>query len=117
MGAYKIAEESSKQYLNEIFASKSIDDTQRKIIIDVFTENLRSHGYPISRDYLNELGVPVKEFTDTEENLFTDLHEMLIENCVDLNSKHPEQKGHILMLQSDSIDLIRVGSINIPQHE
>ena len=117
MGAYRIAEESSKQYLNEIFAPKKIDDAQREKIVKVFTENLRSHGYPISRDYLKELGVPVKELTDTEENLFTDLHEIIIKDCVDLNSKHPEQKGQILMLQSDDINLIRVGSINIAQPE
>ena len=51
MGAYRNAETMSKQYLDEILATKKFDDSKREDLVGLFTEMMHFHGYPMSIDF------------------------------------------------------------------
>ena len=113
MGAYRNAEAASKQCLNEIFTAKKFDSKRREELVGVFTEDLLSHGYPVSRDFLKEHGIPVAKLKEGEEELFADLHEMWLEYCVSTYASDREQSGQMFILQNSETALVKLGDIMI----
>ena len=102
MGAYRIAEETSKQYLNEIFKSKGFEGKMINELVDMFTEMLLSHGYPMSGDFLKEHNVPVEDLEESEEESFADLHNMIIEYCTTV-SKNEHTSVDLVMILQDTV--------------
>lgn len=113
IGAYRNAEDASKQCLNEIFAAKVTDDKERERLVGVFTKELLSHGYPMSRDFLEKHGIPVIELKEDEEDMFADLHEMWLEYCTDVYAANHEQAGQMLILQNSMTELVKLGDSRI----
>ena len=109
IGAYRNAEAASKQCLNEIFAEKKFDDEKREKIVGVFTKDLFSHGYPMSRDFLTKHGIHVAKLNGEEENLFADLHETWLEYCTKTYATNHEQAGQMLILQNSMTALVKLG--------
>lgn len=113
IGAYRNAEDASKQCLNEIFAAKVTDDKERERLVGVFTKELLSHGYPMSRDFLEKHGIPAIELKEDEEDMFADLHEMWLEYCTDVYAANHEQAGQMLILQNSMTELVKLGDSRI----
>ena len=109
MGAYRNAVAMSKQYLDEIFTRKDTPDEVKARLIDMFTEKFRSHGYPMTRDFLLECGVAVDALSETEENWFADLHEKWMTYCGDVYAANREQAGTMLVLQSSEVTFVKLG--------
>ena len=109
IGSYRNAEATSRQYLNEIFTAKGMDGDKRDDLVDVFTKQLLSHGFPMSQDFLTRHGVAVDSLDKNEENMFADLHEMWSEYCLGMYAADPEQEGHALVLQSSEKTFIMLG--------
>ncbi|HHV54456.1 MAG TPA: hypothetical protein GXX55_03260 [Firmicutes bacterium] len=74
IGAYRNAQEASRQYLSEALALHS--QAKRDEVVEVFTRRLRSHGYPIDRERCRELGLNV-QFPDPQvEKAMEDVQEL-----------------------------------------
>lgn len=74
IGAYRNAQEVSKQYLLEALTHHP--HARQEEVINVFTHQLRSHGYPIDRERCRQLGLNV-EFPDPElERAMEDTQEL-----------------------------------------
>ena len=110
IGAYKVAEETSKQYLYEIFTSKGHDDDKTRMLISVFTEKFLSHGYPITKNLLEKYGIPVEKLDMRDENSFADLHAKLVMYCESVYATRPDHKGQMLILQTDDMAFLKVGN-------
>ena len=117
MGAYRNAEAMSKQYLDEILATKKFDDSKREDLVGLFTEMMHFHGYPMSIDFLEKHGVPVDALSESEESLFADLHEQWIKYCRDVYAVDAKQAGQMLILQSTAMTLVKLNNIVIRNQE
>ena len=74
IGAYRNAQEASRQYLSEALTHHP--EAKRDEVIEVFTRQLRSHGYPIDRERCRKLGLNV-QFPDAEvERAMEDIQEL-----------------------------------------
>lgn len=117
IGAYRNAEASAKQCLSDIFTAKNFSSEQIERLVEVFTKELLSHGYPVSIDFLNDHDVPVHTLTGDEEDLFADLHETWSDYCIKVYESDSERAGHMLILQSDITELVKVGNRVIVDHK
>lgn len=74
IGAYRTTEMSSRQYLDEILDKKGLDEDKKAELLDAFTKEFSSHGYPMGREFLAERGIPLDDIDEPTEALFVDLH-------------------------------------------
>ena len=74
IGAYRGAEKTAIQYLDEILDKKEFDKTKKDELLHILTKRYFSHGYPMSRDFLIKNGVKIDKIDEATETLFADLH-------------------------------------------
>jgi hypothetical protein len=72
VGAYIESEDSSRQYLEELFEGHE----NRDKIVDFFTQKFLSHGYPIDDTQCKQLGLNVIKVEDDLEGDIYDLYEL-----------------------------------------
>lgn len=110
MGAFREAGQSSKQYLDEVFAKLGDKKTEA---IHTFTERFLSHGYPMDREFLRKTGINVCDLDPDTENLLCDLHEIYADLYDDLYAKHQGQLDEILLIQSNGRQSVVFGGHDI----
>lgn len=96
VGAYRESAKSSKQYLGEIFEHLE----KKEEAIFTFTERFLSHGYPIDRKLLKEIGIKIIEPTPEQEKLVYDLYETYMDLALRLYANNKEKQGELILLQS-----------------
>ena len=74
IGAYRGAEKSSRQYLDEILDKRDIDEDKKRDLLHILTKRYFSHGYPMNRDFLTRNGIKLDEMGEDVEALFAGLH-------------------------------------------
>lgn len=85
LGAYRDAQNASKQYLQDALEKKIPDPSVREECIHYLTEKFVSHGYPIEREMCKKIGfsnflvLPDEEL----ENLIHDIHEVYCDLMID----------------------------------
>jgi len=106
IGAYNGARKVSKQYLEEIFKEYK----NRDELIEVFTERYISHGYPLTREYCKDLGLPVIYPDDDLEDKVYTLYECYIDLLDELEDKEEDQKkkGEHLIIQTKDTEYVVV---------
>lgn len=72
IGAYEHSQRASEQYVSE--ALESIEEPKRGEAIELFTRELMSHGYPITKDLCEEKGLRICQSNEELEELACDLH-------------------------------------------
>lgn len=105
IGAYKASIGASVQYMTEVVESWSVPN--KGAIIDTFTSKYKSHGYPIGRKVLDQLGVPYCKLPDSLEDTVCSLHEgysdllsdddaalVILSECEYLFEIQPEKGDH-----------------------
>lgn len=107
IGAYRGAEKTSRQYLDEILTKKGFDGDKKNELLEVFTKKFFSHGYPMNRDFLTRSGIHLDEIGEPIEAWFADLHATWQEY---LHSINPQAAQNALILQTKEVE-----SISIPQ--
>ena len=107
IGAYRASGKSCKQYLDEIFIAKKIENKDK--MIKIFTEKFLSHGYPMHRDFLIKNNIALFDHDDILEDKIYDLHEEYADYYKQLYCKKPEQRGELLLVQSNDHSLVMLG--------
>ncbi len=116
IGAYRVSEETSKQYLREIFMSKELNNEKIDALIPVFTEKLLSHGYPITEKFLEMHGVPIVKLDESEEAAFADIHANLITYY--RNAMKSRKDMHLVLLTNDMVSIDIDGTnITFPSYD
>lgn len=110
MGAFRETRESTKQYLDEIFTR--LGDKKADAIY-TFTERFLSHGYPMDREFLRNLGINISDPDPETENTFCDLHEIYADLSEELYMVHQDQLGEMLIIQSNGRQSLVFGSDDI----
>lgn len=108
IGAYRTAEKSCKQYLDEIFTEKKIE--KKDEMIKLFTEKFLSHSYPMHRDFLVQNHVTVFDHDEELEDKIYDLYEKYIGYWEQLYRKDQRMAGELLLLQSSEYSLVVLGN-------
>ena len=103
IGAYRGAEKSSRQYLDEILDRKSFDENKKNELLDLFTKRYFSHGYPMNRKFLTQNGIKVDEIDEKTEALFADLHMIWQQYLYSMDSRNAED---VLILQTKDTEHI-----------
>jgi ATP-dependent protease ClpP protease subunit len=89
MGAYRGAQNVSRQYMEEAF--EKLGDKKDEAL-HIFTDKYLSHGYPIDRQICKEINLPVV-FPDNDlENKISELHENYIDLLIGLGHKAEEEE-------------------------
>lgn len=103
IGAYRGAEKTSMQYLDEILDKKGFDEVRKDELIHLLTKRYFSHGYPMSRDFLIRNGIKIDKMDETTEALFADLHATWQRY---LHSVDPRDVGGALILQTKEMERV-----------
>ena len=104
IGAYRASGKSCKQYLDEIFTEKKIEDKDK--MIKIFTEKFLSHGYPMHRDFLAKNHINLVEHDDVLEDKISELHEKYSDYYKQLYCDNSELTEELLLLQSNDHSLV-----------
>lgn len=100
IGAYRNAQAVSRQYLDE--ALQHHEHAEKSQVIEVFTKQLRSHGYPIDRERCRQLGLNVEYPDPDTEELLEDLQETYSELLTQL-------PGQAFIVQARSGYYLQIG--------
>ena len=103
IGAYRGAEKTSIQYLDEILDKKGLDKAKKDELIHILTKRYFSHGYPMSRDFLTQKGIDLDKMDETTETLFADLHATW---QLYLHSIDPQNAEEALILQTKEMERV-----------
>ena len=98
IGAYNVARKVSKQYLEEIFEKYE----NKNELIKIFTEKYISHGYPLTREYCKNLGLPITFPDNALQDKILALYESYIDILAEFEEKeeNAEKRGEHLIIQT-----------------
>ncbi len=113
IGAYREAGTSAKQYLEDVLA-KRYEETEDKII-EAFTERFLSHGYPIDRNFLENIGIKITHPSEEIERLLCDLHRKFKDIIFRLYENDRNLEGKLLIIQTEKILSVSIGSRDITE--
>ena len=94
VGAYRAAAKASKQYLEEVISARNV--TNKKALVEMFTEKFFSHGYPMDAALLRKNKIEVSEIDDGEESLIYELLDHYIEAAT-AGDSDDEREGSTLI--------------------
>jgi len=77
IGAYEHSQKASQQYVSEALAA--IDEKKKTDAINLFTLELKSHGYPITKDLCEAKGLNICKTNEEIEELACDLHSIYLD--------------------------------------
>ena len=77
IGAYEHSQKASRQYVCE--ALETVDEKKRGEAIGLFTEELKSHGYPITKDLCEAKGLNICRTDEETEELACELHSIYLD--------------------------------------
>lgn len=109
IGAYRGAEKTSMQYLDEILDKKGFDKDKKKELLHIFTKKYFSHGYPMSRDFLTRKGIKVDTIDEATEALFSKLHAIWQRH---LHSIDQQCAQEFLILQTKEIEYTSMPNVS-----
>jgi hypothetical protein len=101
VGAYMETQDSSKQYLEELFDGHN----NKEKILDFFTEKFLSHGYPIDDAQCKKLGLNIVTVSDELEKDIYDLYEFY-QDLKPLMSQNQIEEWLILQNGSDLVIML-----------
>jgi len=99
MGAYRGAQQVSRQYIEEAF--EKLGDKKEEAI-KTFTEKYLSHGYPIDIKICENLGLPVKPPPEDLREKIHELYETYMDLLIELSEveEDEEKRGENLIIQT-----------------
>jgi ATP-dependent protease ClpP protease subunit len=95
IGAYQDAIQATKQYIEQVVEGWQVKD--KASLISAFTDQYKSHGYPIDCRVLASIGVPYTAIDGQKERLVGDLHEQ----CIDLLDGDRDEDGAIILTKDE----------------